>query len=347
MDWDEVRLGANGDSIQTGQFVFKLGGLRLQVVPRHGVRLEVKIDPDGLTILNGPLTLTLSRIDGMHQQNTLSMQATQCRITQGDSLIVELNGDVRLSASQHFLRAKADSLLLTIPPSHVSVAGEQKSGIPLLGDLPSLGQLFKLPSREFECQLKNVSMTVKMGQAKDSSLLSAEKISVVFKTNTLALDGINASKVVSLRVSNFKRVDDARRQPSLQQLVSPTFKDATLGEVIDWVRDSCGINIVIDRTALEEEGVYTTTPVTLRVKDVQLSSMLKFILQPLHLGVQVDEPSGVVVVTSQIQMQGKMAVAAYPVADLLIAFRRSGVVSVSIGGDLASGSDVDASSDGV
>jgi beta-lactamase regulating signal transducer with metallopeptidase domain len=317
-------------SLHAGRLVFRHGGCRLEAVPREGSELDVAIDSEELTVLKAPLTLMLTRTDGFGFTRPIQMQADQCRISQGDSLKVELSGNVLLTAPQQLIRAKADSLLMTI---HADGTAKADNGI--------------------KCLMKNVAMTIQLDPAKDSSLLRAEEISIVLDAKTFKAAEITASKVESLRVSDAKRTtaernglspvfsedrkllsqwDTIRRRRSLQKLVSPKFDRTPLKEAVAWFRTAGDLNIILDELAIEEEGVTGTTPVTLELNEVAIHSALRLLLKPLNLGIMIDEESNVVIVTSKLRMQGKMVAAAYPVADLVIPMPKSIHVQLSSDG---------------
>ena len=314
-------------SLHTGRLIFRHGGCRLEAVPREGSKLDVAIDSDELTVLKAPLTLMLTRTDGFGFTRPIQMQAEQCRISQGDSLKVELSGNVLLTAPQQLIRAKADSLLMTI---HADGKGKAEDGI--------------------KCLMKNVAMTIQMDPAKDSSLLRAEEISIVLDARTFKTAEISASKVESLRVSDAKHQateryghspffaedrqllsqwDTIRRRRSLQKLVSPKFDRTPLKEAVAWFRTAGDLNIILDELAIEDEGVTGTSPVTLELNEVAIHSALRLLLKPLNLGITIDEESSVVIVTSKLRMQGRMVAAAYPVAGLVIPIPKSVVVRLS------------------
>ena len=314
-------------SLHSGRLVFRHGGCRLEAVPKEGSKLDVAIDSEDLTVLKAPLTLMLTRTDGFGFTRPMQMQAEQCRISQGDSLKVELSGNVLLTAPKQSIRAKADSLLMTIPATG---KGKPEDGI--------------------KCLMKNVAMTIQMDSAKDSSLLRAEEISIVLDAKTFKATEVSASKVESLRVSDAKQTtaesnglspvfledrellsqwDTIRRRRSLQKLVSPKFDRVPLKEVIAWFRTAGDLNIILDESGIEEEGITSTTPVTIELNEVAIHSALRLLLKPLNLGITIDEESSVVIVTGKFRMQGKMVAAAYPVADLVIPIPKSVVVRLS------------------
>ncbi|NQV24783.1 MAG: M56 family metallopeptidase [Rhodopirellula sp.] len=314
-------------SLHSGRLIFRHGGCRLEAIPREGSELDVAIDAEGIAVLKAPLTLMLTRTEVFGFTRPLSMQADQCRISQGKSLTIELSGNVVLTAPHQLIRAKANSLLMTI-----QAGGNAKA------------------ENGIQCLMKNVAMTIQLDPAKDSSLLQAEEINFVLDANTFKATEVSASKVESLRVSDAKRTaaernglspvfaedrqllsqwDTIRRRRSLQKLVSPKFDRTPLKEAIAWFRTTGDLNIILDELGLEEEGIASTTPVTIELNEVAIHSALRLLLKPLNLGITIDEESSVVIVTSQLRMQGRMVAAAYPVADLVIPIPKSVVVRLS------------------
>jgi hypothetical protein len=74
-------------------------------------------------------------------------------------------------------------------------------------------------------------------------------------------------------------------------------------------------NIILNRPALEEEGISRDTPVTLRVHDLSLRSALQQLLSTYNLTILV--ANDVLHVTSQLEAGNELVHRLYPVADLL------------------------------
>ncbi len=116
-----------------------------------------------------------------------------------------------------------------------------------------------------------------------------------------------------------KSEDERRIEESLSKKISLHFDNAPLMEVIKYISTTQGINVALDRAGLEEEGITTNTPITIDLDNIMVKSALKLMLEPLHLGYNVEDD--VLKVTSHIRQQGKLVAAAYPVADLVVAMR--------------------------
>lgn len=116
-----------------------------------------------------------------------------------------------------------------------------------------------------------------------------------------------------------KSEDEKRIEESLGKKISLQFDNAPLLEVVRYIRSAADINIAVDQSGLDEEGVTTNTPITIDITNIPLKSALKLVLDPLHLGYSIE--SDVLNVTSRVRQQGKLVAAAYSVADLVVAMR--------------------------
>jgi beta-lactamase regulating signal transducer with metallopeptidase domain len=123
-----------------------------------------------------------------------------------------------------------------------------------------------------------------------------------------------------------RSIPATRSSIAMETKVSTRFSEVPLSDVIDWARKIAGLNIVVDRGGIEEEGVTLSTPVSIELNDVSLQSVFKLVLEPLNLGFKIEEESGIVVVFSKLRQAGTMIAAAYPVADLVVP--RPGMVTI-------------------
>jgi type II secretory pathway component GspD/PulD (secretin) len=102
----------------------------------------------------------------------------------------------------------------------------------------------------------------------------------------------------------------------LQTPVSVEFKDSPGYQVIQDLRDSTGINIVIDKPALEEEGISLDRPVSMKLDNIALKSALNLLLHQMRLTYIVKDE--VLQVTTESHARGKLVPKTFPVADLII-----------------------------
>jgi len=95
-----------------------------------------------------------------------------------------------------------------------------------------------------------------------------------------------------------------------------------LADVASLLHSETGINFLLDRVTLQEEGVTADSPITARLKNVRLINALdRVLLNSLNLTVTVKHR--VVVITSQLQAGNELTLRVYPVADLVLGDPRS------------------------
>ncbi|MGD9634212.1 MAG: hypothetical protein AB7I57_22190, partial [Pirellulales bacterium] len=95
------------------------------------------------------------------------------------------------------------------------------------------------------------------------------------------------------------------------------YQDTPLSEVIDGLSELAGINIHLDPRGLSQEGVESSTPVTVNLsKEISLKSALHLILEPLHLSYVIKDE--VLKITSEQLRDGETYSKVYNVADLVI-----------------------------
>ena len=75
-------------------------------------------------------------------------------------------------------------------------------------------------------------------------------------------------------------------------------------DAIDFLKSKIGINIEVDREALEELGVTTDQPVSLVAKDISLQSVLTLVLRPIDLTYVVED--GYVQITAPHKAAGEL-----------------------------------------
>ena len=103
----------------------------------------------------------------------------------------------------------------------------------------------------------------------------------------------------------------------LRTPVSLQFHDAPLAEVMDYLARLAQVNLHLDPQGLAEEGVTSTTPVTIDLsQDISLKSALNLILEPLHLSFVIKDE--VLKITSEQLRDGHVYTITYTVADLVI-----------------------------
>jgi hypothetical protein len=101
----------------------------------------------------------------------------------------------------------------------------------------------------------------------------------------------------------------------LNDPVTLEFVETPLSDVIDFLRDLAGVNIVLDRLALEGEGINSNTPVTIHVQSVSMQSALKILLGQFNLMSKIENEC--LLITSKPSDQERFSLRAYPLRKLL------------------------------
>jgi len=118
---------------------------------------------------------------------------------------------------------------------------------------------------------------------------------------------------------------EMRVRNSLMQPVSLHFNNAPLSEVLKYIADTQGINVMVDEPGLTEEAVTSSTPISINVDGIRLKSALNLILEPLNLGYTIQNE--VLNVTSRMRRQGGLETVVYQVADLVVPVSMNAPVS--------------------
>lgn len=109
---------------------------------------------------------------------------------------------------------------------------------------------------------------------------------------------------------------EMRVRQSLTQPISLHFDSAPLSQVMQYIADTQGVNVVVDEQGLADEGVTSSTPVSIGVDGIQLRSALNLMLHPLNLDYTIENE--VLNITSRLRQQGDLKTTVYQVADLVV-----------------------------
>ena len=128
------------------------------------------------------------------------------------------------------------------------------------------------------------------------------------------LSGVRARWLEQGRQRSAREIEIEQK---LKTPVSLEFSNEPLANVLKYLADLAGVNMVLDPQGLAEEGVATDVPVTIEVRrEIMLKSALNLILEPLHLSYVVKDE--VLKVTSEQLRDGEVHTVSYNVADLVI-----------------------------
>src|SRR5207244_11263657 len=98
--------------------------------------------------------------------------------------------------------------------------------------------------------------------------------------------------------------------------VNMNFKDTTLSDAIQALRQQSGVNIVVDLAALKEASISLQQPITLPAENISLKSALRLLNKQTHLAYVIGEE--VLQITTPEHASGGAKVVTYPIADLVV-----------------------------
>ncbi|HEV3026900.1 MAG TPA: hypothetical protein VG457_04965, partial [Planctomycetota bacterium] len=119
--------------------------------------------------------------------------------------------------------------------------------------------------------------------------------------------------------SRVPTAEEQKVERSLSRDVSLHFDNAPLAEVIKRLTSLAEVNIVLDPSGLEDEGVTSHTTVSINIDGIRLKSALNLLLEPLRLGYMIKDD--VLKITSRMKQQGELVTINYSVADLVVPLR--------------------------
>ena len=107
---------------------------------------------------------------------------------------------------------------------------------------------------------------------------------------------------------------EQRIEEVLEKPAKCEFTDTPVVDVVAFFAEHASIKMVIDYEALTEEGIALETPVTRKLNDLRLRSLLPLILTPLQLA--VIPKHDVLLVTTGAKAKQHLVTRTYPVSDL-------------------------------
>jgi len=109
---------------------------------------------------------------------------------------------------------------------------------------------------------------------------------------------------------------EAAIEKALRQPVALVFDGIPLSDVVESLRDSCGIEIYLDGKALDEAGTAKDVPVTCDLHGVPLRSRLNLMLRQLGLTWTIE--NDVLLITTTDAAESMLMTKTYDVADLVV-----------------------------
>jgi hypothetical protein len=125
-------------------------------------------------------------------------------------------------------------------------------------------------------------------------------------------DGVRITPVAQSSATDRERAIEQR----LLTRVSVNINEVPLHVVIDNLREMGGFYVTTDKDALAEAGISGTEPLSLRVEDMSLKSVMNILLKQVHLTYVIKDEC--VQITTLDSARGKLQTVTYPVADLIV-----------------------------
>lgn len=155
------------------------------------------------------------------------------------------------------------------------------------------------------------------------TLASVETSSIPFADDkTTAYPDAKEWEELTIRRQKYQAIDLAPVSPAEEEIrsalsksITLDFDDTPLQDVVEFVRDFSGVNVVLDARALTDAGIEPDAPISLHLRNVSLKSALNLLLGPLELTYLIKNE--VLMVTSQRAAADDMITKIYPVADLI------------------------------
>lgn len=114
---------------------------------------------------------------------------------------------------------------------------------------------------------------------------------------------------------------DAEINRKLNKNISVNFRDASLTDAVSQISELSGIPVILDVVAIEEAGLLIDEPVSLKVSNTPVRTILKLLLEDLELTIFVED--AVVKVTSLEVCNCTLTTGIFPVSDLVTDDRKS------------------------
>ena len=137
-------------------------------------------------------------------------------------------------------------------------------------------------------------------------------------------------KLTASRKEKYGGADLSRRSPAEKKIqealkssvfhggpLKVDFDNTPLNDVVDYLKDLCGIEIQLDAAGLKEVGVNVSEPVSKKLKGVSLGSALKLILEGLSSPLKYVVRDDVLLITSPAKAE-IVTTKIYPVGDLVV-----------------------------
>lgn len=127
---------------------------------------------------------------------------------------------------------------------------------------------------------------------------------------TVLLGGLKAKAATDARSKREQEIE-----AKLKAIINVDFKETPLNQVVADIRTWHGLNIVLDRPALADEGIAETRPITMRLTNVSLRTALNLLTHDARLTYMIRDE--IIVITTEQTARGKVLTKIYTVSDLV------------------------------
>ncbi len=293
----------------------------------------------------------MQKTRSMIEESSLSSEDQQILLGRVDRLLGEMEkyverhrAEIELDASNQQVlddlkrkreyRVEVDQRLATLVDEYNKLRNEQrfyeaevkaKQARTLAPDEPVVVQMFE-EIRFYRRVMNNQELRDQKDDAVWATLNAVEFAGVPYGDDRDPIQFIDQGdwKKLSERRAQFSGDQERKRHPAeleiekkLNTPVSLKFTDAPLSEVTEHLGKVGGINVYVDPQGLAEEGVHSSTPVTIDLsQEISLKSALNLILSPLHLDYVIQNE--VLKITSEQLRDRNVYSKTYNVADLVL-----------------------------
>ena len=287
----------------------------------------------------------------MIQEASLNPEDKNILLARVDRLLVEMENyverhraEIELNASNQQVldelkrkreyRVEVDQRLATLVDEYNKLRNEQrfyeaevkaKQARTLAPNEPVVTQMFE-EIRFYRRMINNQDLREQKDDAVWGTLNAVEMAAVPFGDDRDPIQFIDHGdwKKLTERRAQFSGDQERDRHPAeleiekkLHTPVSLKFKDAPLSDVAEHLKKVGDINIYLDPQGLAEEGIHSSTPVTIDLsQEISLKSALNLILSPLHLDYVIQNE--VLKITSEQLRDRNVYSKTYNVADLVL-----------------------------
>ena len=121
---------------------------------------------------------------------------------------------------------------------------------------------------------------------------------------------------------------EQRMLAALQEKTRFEFNDTPLSDVLAFISELHGLQVLVDEQALEDENISVDQAMTMEVKDIRLRSALDLLLRPLHLEAVIRDE--VMLITSQSEAEELLETHVYRVDGIQSADDLAALINVIV-----------------